>query len=67
MFMANYADVLTNAELPDMIERFEASDAVAALLAVPPPSSHHVVDIDDNGLITQVIPMIKVRMIAYIQ
>jgi glucose-1-phosphate cytidylyltransferase len=61
MFMANYADVLTNAELPDMIERFEASDAVAGLLAVPPQSSHHVVDIGDNGLITQVTPMRDLR------
>jgi glucose-1-phosphate cytidylyltransferase len=61
MFMANYADVLTNAELPDMIERFKASDAVAGLLAVPPQSSHHVVDIDDNGLITQVTPMRDLR------
>ena len=26
MFLANYADVLTNAPLPDMIERFEASE-----------------------------------------
>jgi glucose-1-phosphate cytidylyltransferase len=57
IFMANYADVLTNAPLPDMIKRFEASSAAAALLAVPPQSSHHVVDIGDNGLITQVTPM----------
>src|ERR1700733_1262421 len=31
MFMANYADVLTNAPLPDMIQSFEASTAVASL------------------------------------
>jgi glucose-1-phosphate cytidylyltransferase len=61
MFMANYADVLTDVPLPDMIERFEASDAVASLLAVPPQSSHHVVDIGDNGLITQVTPMRDLR------
>ena len=61
MFMANYADVLTNAQLPDMIERFEASGAVASLLAVPPQSSHHVVDIADNGIITQVTPMRDLR------
>ena len=61
MFMANYADVLTNASLPDMIERFEASDAVASLLAVPPQSSHHAVDIDDTGIITQVTPMRDLR------
>jgi glucose-1-phosphate cytidylyltransferase len=61
MFMANYADVLTNAQLPDMIERFQASGAVASLLAVPPQSSHHVVDIADNGIIAQVTPMRDLR------
>ena len=59
--MANYADVLTNAPLPDMIQRFEASDAVASLLAVPPQSSHHAVDIADDGIITQVTPMRDLR------
>ena len=54
MFMANYADVLTTASLPDMVKRFRASDAVASLLAVPPQSSHHVVDIARS--ITQVTP-----------
>ena len=39
MFLANYADVLTNAPLPEMITRFEASSAVACLLAVPPQST----------------------------
>ncbi len=61
MFLANYADVLTNAQLPDMISRFEASTAAASLLAVPPQSSHHVVDIADDGLITQVTPMRDLR------
>jgi glucose-1-phosphate cytidylyltransferase len=61
MFMANYADVLTNAPLPDMIARFEASSAAVGLLAVPPQSSHHVVDIDDDGLVTQVTPMRDLR------
>jgi glucose-1-phosphate cytidylyltransferase len=61
MFMANYADVLTNAPLPDMIDRFKASGAVAGLLAVPPQSSHHVVDIAENGIITQVTPMRDLR------
>ena len=61
IFLANYADVLTNAQLPDMIERFKASTAIVGLLAVPPQSSHHVVDIDDNGLITQVTAMQDLR------
>jgi len=61
VFMANYADVLTNAPLPDMIARFRASSAVAGLLAVPPQSSHHVVDVGDDGLVTQVTPMRDLR------
>ena len=55
--MANYADVLTDASLPDMISQFEASDAVASMLAVPLQSSHHVVDIGEKGLVTQVTPV----------
>ena len=61
MFMANYADVLTNAPLPDMAERFGASDAIASLLAVPLQSSHHVVEIGDDGRIVQVTPMRDLR------
>ena len=61
VFLANYADVLTNAPLPDMITRFEASDAVASLLAVPLQSSHHVVDIADNGLVANVTLMRDLR------
>ena len=61
MFMANYADVLIDAPLPDMIERLATSNAVASLLAVPPQSSHHVVDVAEDGLITQVTPVRDLR------
>jgi glucose-1-phosphate cytidylyltransferase len=61
MFLANYADVLTDAPLPEMIQRFEASSATVSLLAVPPQSSHHVVDIGEDRLITQVTPMQDLR------
>ncbi len=61
MFLANYADVLTNASLPDIIARLAACDAVASLLAVPPQSSHHVVEIGDDGIINQVTPMRDLR------
>jgi glucose-1-phosphate cytidylyltransferase len=61
MFLANYADVFTNAPLPDMISRFAASEAVVSLLAVQPQSSHHVVDVDDTGVITQIQPMRELR------
>ena len=61
MFLANYADVFTDAPLPDMISRFASSDALISVLAVPQQSSHHVVDVDDNGLITQVTPVRELR------
>ncbi len=53
-FMANYADTLTDAPLPEMIERFHASNAVASMIVVPPVSSHHVVEMDDSGRVTEV-------------
>jgi glucose-1-phosphate cytidylyltransferase len=34
---------------------------VVSLLAVPPQSSHHVVDVDENGVITQVTPVRDLR------
>jgi glucose-1-phosphate cytidylyltransferase len=61
MFLANYADVLTNASLPDIIERFSRSKSIASLLAVPPQSSHHVVEIGEDGVISQVTPMRDLR------
>lgn len=54
IFMANYADTLTDAPLPEMVERFRASDAVASMIVVPPVSSHHVVEMDDSGRVTGV-------------
>jgi glucose-1-phosphate cytidylyltransferase len=54
MFLANYADTLTDAPLDEMIDTFRSSDAVASLLAVPPVSTHHVIDIDDDGVVTGV-------------
>jgi glucose-1-phosphate cytidylyltransferase len=61
MFMANYADVLTDAPLPDVIDRFRRSDAVASLLAVPPQSSYHVVDIEDGRQVRGITPVRSLR------
>jgi glucose-1-phosphate cytidylyltransferase len=54
MFLANYADTLTDAPLPRMVERFRDSGAVASMIVVPPVSSHHVVEMDDDGRVTGV-------------
>ena len=57
MFLANYADVFTDAPLPDMISRFATTDAAVSLLAVPLQSSHHVVRIGENEVINGVTPV----------
>jgi glucose-1-phosphate cytidylyltransferase len=54
IFLANYADTLTDAPLDQMIDVFRASGATASMVAVPPVSTHHVVEIDDAGQVTGV-------------
>jgi glucose-1-phosphate cytidylyltransferase len=54
MFLANYADVLTDLPLNDMIGKFSASDAVGALLAVPPQSAFHCVDVAADDRISAI-------------
>jgi glucose-1-phosphate cytidylyltransferase len=54
MFLANYADVLTDAPLNDMIDAFKASGAVASLMAVPPQSAFHCVNLDDDDHVTSI-------------
>ena len=49
MFLANYSDGLTDVDLDDMIKRFKESGKVACFLAVRPPLSFHLADIDETG------------------
>lgn len=61
-FMANYADVLTDAPLDDIVSRFTASDALASLLAVPPQSAFHVVDTDERGYVSDIHSVATMRV-----
>ncbi len=54
MFLANYADVLTDAPLDDMVARFRASDAVGGLLAVPPQSAFHCVNLGEGDAVASI-------------
>jgi glucose-1-phosphate cytidylyltransferase len=54
MFLANYADVLTDLPLNVMIDKFANSDAAAALLAVPPQSAFHCVAMGEGDRIEQI-------------
>jgi glucose-1-phosphate cytidylyltransferase len=52
MFLANYADVLTDLPLGRMVEKFRRSDAVGALLAVPPQSAFHCVEVGEDDRVS---------------
>ena len=55
MFFVNYADLLTDAPLDEMAERFAAApEKVGAMLAVPLQSAFHLVDVGEEGVITSV-------------
>jgi glucose-1-phosphate cytidylyltransferase len=49
MFLANYSDGLTDVNLDEMVARFKESGKVACFLAVPPPFTFHLADIDSTG------------------
>jgi glucose-1-phosphate cytidylyltransferase len=53
MFMANYSDGLTDLDLDDMVQRFEASGKLACFLAIRPPLTYHLVDIGPGGRVRE--------------
>jgi glucose-1-phosphate cytidylyltransferase len=58
VFLANYADTLTDAPLDALVDRFrKAPQAVVSMLAVPPVSTHHLVEIGERGEVTGVRPV----------
>lgn len=52
MFMANYADALTDLPLTEHIAQFEQSGATASFIAVRTSQSFHCVQADDSGTVT---------------
>jgi len=57
VFLANYADVLSDAPLDEMIAAFEKFGGAASMIVVPPQSSFHIVDVDDSGEVTEIKPV----------
>jgi glucose-1-phosphate cytidylyltransferase len=49
IFLANYSDGLTNVNLDDMVDRFKRSDKIACFLAIRPPLTYHLADINADG------------------
>jgi glucose-1-phosphate cytidylyltransferase len=54
LFLANYGDTLTDANLPDMIANTQAAGVKASFLAVRPNYSFHTVKVHDDGLVRDI-------------
>ncbi|MBY6069105.1 hypothetical protein KUW17_20350 [Leisingera aquaemixtae] len=54
MFLANYADTLTDMDLNAMISEFSGTSAVAGFCCVKPPYSFHLVSFGSEGLISRI-------------
>lgn len=53
IFLANYSDGLTDVDLDDMIRVFRESDKLACFLAVRPPLTYHLADIEPDGRVRE--------------
>jgi len=54
IFLANYADGLTNLPLPDLINFFIKSQKIACFVCIKPSQSFHVVSLRDGNLIDDI-------------
>jgi glucose-1-phosphate cytidylyltransferase len=57
MFLANYADVLSDAPLPQMVDRLAASDAGALMMVVPPAETFHCIELGESGTVGGITPV----------
>lgn len=57
IFLANYADGLTDLNFSDYLARFMARDKIASFLAVKPTQSFHVVTIKEDGQVASISPL----------
>lgn len=55
MFLANYADGLSNLHLPNLISHFAAQpDKIASFMTYQPTASFHIVHMKEDGLVTDI-------------
>jgi len=57
IFLANYADGLTDLDFSAYLDRFLAKDKIASFLAVKPTQSFHVVTIKNNTQVAAISPL----------
>ena len=54
IFLANYADVLTDMPLPEMIDYFITSKKTACFMCVKPSQTFHIVSLRDGNLVEKI-------------
>ena len=59
MFLANYADGLTDMHLPSVIERFEAGGKIANFVSVRPNLTFHAVSSGPDGCVREIRPVME--------
>lgn len=52
-FLANYSDGLTDAPLPDMVDRLKQSGKVGSFIAVRPPFNFHLAEFTEDGAVSR--------------
>lgn len=57
MFLANYTDGVSNIDLDAMIQLAKDKNAVACFAGVEPNGSFHVVNVEDDGTVANVVPL----------
>ncbi|MEL6923431.1 MAG: glucose-1-phosphate cytidylyltransferase, partial [Bacteroidota bacterium] len=63
MFLANYADGLSDIHLPEVIHQFKSQpDKVASLVSYRPTGSFHLVESNNSGLITSIAPIANTKL-----
>jgi glucose-1-phosphate cytidylyltransferase len=55
MFLANYSDGLCDVNLDEMIEAFKKSGKIGCFLAIRPPLTYHLVNMDDTGSVQEFV------------
>ena len=54
VFLANYADGLTDLHLPSLIDHFMAQNKIASFVSVKPKHSFHVVSLNNDDEVTEI-------------
>ena len=62
IFLANYADGLTDAPLPALVEKFERSGKTASFLSVVPNLSYHFASTDQDGVVDRIADVTQSRL-----